>query len=53
MKLEKQSMSKNNSKVYYDPKVQCLWKEEWMRMIPIEEVGVSRLNDYENKEARM
>jgi hypothetical protein len=39
---------KSESEIYYDPETQALWKEGWI--VPIEEVGVERINNYTKKE---
>jgi hypothetical protein len=39
-------MCESRREIYYDPHMQCLWSESWGRLVPIEEVGVGRVNDY-------
>jgi hypothetical protein len=40
---------RTETEIYYDPKLQVLWSEEWDRTLPRETVGVGRINHYENK----
>lgn len=42
-------MCEKENQIYYDDKRQCLWSERRERVIPIEEVGVERVDGYENR----